>query len=384
MLDLNNLPFLKPPNVGVSDQQQQQAQEVMDTNLVGLARLCTYLDCHLLLLASTDSEFAVVDDLQACRLLGTVRRSTLARLLDRHMLSGERGHLRSRGASSRWEVLRESLGEIASPVVPPSLLRLLSSRSTSVEDRAALRPLSPSSADRPRARDDCSDDCSPPQLPEPQLPEPQQPPSALSDVALREAVAASQAVSEVAAAAADGGGRVTPLPPSAAPVASAGPATVAASTLGSERSGGDCGGTGEVAGGGSDGLWSVAHGCGVLCGPRAGESLGERHQADGRRVDASYSEFELSLLRRPLDLGFEEWGGASAEAGASAGASPEPESGLATPSVTIERAPNITVAGAPLDQVHMQFSVLGLERTYVTYAGRLLGVIRRSQLGGRG
>ena len=34
-------------------------------------------------------------------------------------------------------------------------------------------------------------------------------------------------------------------------------------------------------------------------------------------------------------------------------------------------------------QVHMQFSVLGLERTYVTFAGSLLGVIRRSQLGGR-
>ena len=47
----------------------------------------------------------------------------------------------------------------------------------------------------------------------------------------------------------------------------------------------------------------------------------------------------------------------------------------------VKCAPNICMAGAPLSQVHMQFSVLGLERTYVTYAGRLLGVIRRSQLG---
>ena len=35
-------------------------------------------------------------------------------------------------------------------------------------------------------------------------------------------------------------------------------------------------------------------------------------------------------------------------------------------------------------QVHMQFSLLGIERAYVTFAGRLHGVIRRSNLHQRG
>ena len=49
----------------------------------------------------------------------------------------------------------------------------------------------------------------------------------------------------------------------------------------------------------------------------------------------------------------------------------------------VNRSPFLTVAGTSLDVVHTQLSVLAMERAYVVYAGRLLGVIRRSQLGGR-
>ena len=46
----------------------------------------------------------------------------------------------------------------------------------------------------------------------------------------------------------------------------------------------------------------------------------------------------------------------------------------------VDLAPTILTAGMPVHQVHMQFSLLGLERAYVTFAGKLLGVIRREQL----
>jgi len=101
-------------------------------------------------------------------------------------------------------------------------------------------------------------------------------------------------------------------------------------------------------------------------------------------MGSMYSELELALLRQPVDFGMEAadsdtCAGAADRLGGGAEGAPGvptlPSGGL------VQCAPNICTAGAPLSQVHMQFSVLGLERTYVTYAGRLLGVIRRSQLG---
>ena len=41
------------------------------------------------------------------------------------------------------------------------------------------------------------------------------------------------------------------------------------------------------------------------------------------------------------------------------------------------------MAKTPGKKTQEVLQLLGLERTYVTYAGRLLGIIRRSQLGGR-
>ena len=102
----------------------------------------------------------------------------------------------------------------------------------------------------------------------------------------------------------------------------------------------------------------------------------------------------------PLDLGIDKhdlihWSATSAQA--------PPANGL------VNLAPNIILAGTPLQQagaaarvyclrvlafrvyrdplfwqVHMQFSLLGIERAYVTFGGRLHGVIRRSNLHERG
>lgn len=42
--------------------------------------------------------------------------------------------------------------------------------------------------------------------------------------------------------------------------------------------------------------------------------------------------------------------------------------------------PSVVLATTPLHEVHRQFSLLSIDHAYVTFAGRLLGVIRRSSL----
>ena len=42
--------------------------------------------------------------------------------------------------------------------------------------------------------------------------------------------------------------------------------------------------------------------------------------------------------------------------------------------------PSVVLATTPLHQVHTHFSLLSIDHAYVTFAGKLLGVIRRSQL----
>ena len=49
----------------------------------------------------------------------------------------------------------------------------------------------------------------------------------------------------------------------------------------------------------------------------------------------------------------------------------------------VNHAPTVVLAATSLATVHMQFSLFATEHAYVTYAGRYVGVIRRSQLGGR-
>ena len=48
----------------------------------------------------------------------------------------------------------------------------------------------------------------------------------------------------------------------------------------------------------------------------------------------------------------------------------------------VNHAPTVVLAATSLATVHMQFSLFATEHAYVTYAGRYVGVIRRSQLTG--
>ena len=46
----------------------------------------------------------------------------------------------------------------------------------------------------------------------------------------------------------------------------------------------------------------------------------------------------------------------------------------------VDLVPSVVLASTPLTEVHRQFSLLSIDHAYVTFAGRLLGVIRRSSL----
>ena len=46
----------------------------------------------------------------------------------------------------------------------------------------------------------------------------------------------------------------------------------------------------------------------------------------------------------------------------------------------VDLVPSVVLASTPLTEVHRQFSLLSIDHAYVTFAGKLLGVIRRSQL----
>jgi len=84
----------------------------------------------------------------------------------------------------------------------------------------------------------------------------------------------------------------------------------------------------------------------------------------------SEDEFER-LLAMPLDLGIDR----EEMLACSVQPNQRPPS-----SALVNLAPNVILAGTPLQQVHMQFSLLGIERAYVTLGGRLYGVIRRANL----
>ena len=59
MLELNKLPYLKPPELHESS--HRCAHEVMDRDVLAICAQCTHLDAHVLLRQSEDAEFAVVD-----------------------------------------------------------------------------------------------------------------------------------------------------------------------------------------------------------------------------------------------------------------------------------------------------------------------------------
>ena len=298
MLELNNYPFFRPPDLTVPS--SQAAQDVMDTSLVGLARVCTYLDVHLLLTTSSDSEFAVVDALDSQRLLGTVTRATLARLLDAHMLSGERARRHRMpglgtvlGSRFRQQFRRMpglgsrcgSMGSLLRGSLANGLSRFLSP-SAGVSSVGVSIGVAYEATERARLSSGASDgasDCASHDAVSLEPSADHQTTMHLPDRALREALAG--AVSEDTLS-----DTQSPLPTAAA----AGD-PVAGRTSGGSPSGGGTGngsrgtGTGEAEAD-DDREWRCARGSGVLCGPHAGKSLGERQlQAGVRRAHPSAS-----------------------------------------------------------------------------------------------
>ena len=76
---------------------------------------------------------------------------------------------------------------------------------------------------------------------------------------------------------------------------------------------------------------------------------------------AGLSQAEISLLLLPVDFGVDS---AAGPRGFS----------------VINLSPAVVLSSTPLQTVHQLFELMGHEHVYVTFAGLLLGVIRRSQL----
>ena len=79
---------------------------------------------------------------------------------------------------------------------------------------------------------------------------------------------------------------------------------------------------------------------------------------------------EAALLAQPLDLGVNGPLPSIPRRGASA----------SEPGALVDLVPSVVLATTPLVEVHRHFSLLSIDHAYVTFAGRLLGVIRRSSL----
>ena len=98
-----------------------------------------------------------------------------------------------------------------------------------------------------------------------------------------------------------------------------------------------------------------------------------RPQSDIAEVADGLTVAELALLDLPLDLDL------PVEVGPD-GIGLLPSSSERHVSPLVNLAPTVVLAGASIQQVHVQFALFTTEHAYVTYAGRYLGVIRRSDL----
>lgn len=304
MLELNNLPYLKPPPLlGGS---VQRAQDVMDRELLALCRTCTYIDAAALVRVglNEDIEFPVVDDPVRRMLLGSVRRSTLEYVLEKRLTHSSGGRstqtgLHSSGSRPSWCsrlacFSTSGLPSHGGPSGEPSLKAYVSHSSPLRRGSFCFS-----------LRGEC-----------------------LSGRPFQSIVGTSSASST-------GGCCATGV---AAPTTLVAVAGFAPAPAPESRK----------------------------CMPLPSDSARLDSVADIAELEADFTKDELALMAMPLDLGL----GVEAM-------STGPET-----ATLVNLAPCVIVAGTPLQQVHMHFSVFGLERAYVTFAGKLLGVIRRSHLGG--
>jgi H+/Cl- antiporter ClcA len=381
MLELNNLPYLHPPSQhGTSS---QAAHDVMDSRLLGLSRECTFLDIRAVLSSSDDVEFPIVASLGADRiLLGAIRRSALELLVELQLQSSRAGGSAAplstpAAGGGRWERLRT----------------LLSGRSRGVKlrDLEGGIPLMLPAAILEGSHGEVTE------TPTPLTAATAGPASQSKSTRHSEAGAAAAAGAAGAAGAladadedAASDGEASPRSRVSRPAA---PGSAAAGSAGT--SDGIVGDSGPAAAtprpllsGGV--LYSVS---GHLQSDGFTNSSGGVDCVDGfgsvrQRLANGLDDEALRLLCEPVDFGL----GRGRQPASWAEPQPMPGSqaatvhhglgggGVASAATFVNRAPHLTAPGTDLDVVHTQLSVLGLERSYVVYAGQLLGVIRRSQL----
>jgi len=298
MLELNNLPYLKPPQL-LDDSTKRTACDVMERNVAVLHCLPTYLDAYILLEKSRDTEFAVLDGPADRLLLGSVRRSTLQRLLEAQ-LNGPRRHIgHFERLSEMWS--RRKSGWIVGATLPAGY----QGRGDSVADTMLFT----------------GGNCG---------------------------VGGAAAITKI-----DGG-----------------ICNGFAHSEDKEGKGRNDWQRPSVGGGGCVGEQRAAVEVVASLVSLPSTRRPSREEMGLSGAPLSEDEFER-LLATPLDLGIDR----EEMLACSVQPNQRPPS-----SALVDLAPNVILAGTPLQQVHMQFSLLGIERAYVTFGGRLYGVIRRAHL----
>jgi len=344
MMQLNNLPYLRP--LPYHTASRHCAQDVMDTSVLALACPCTYMDARTLLRQNRFNEFPVVD--ASGHLIGSVRRSTLDRLIEQILHNPQRRAAEmsiSDKMREAWRRKAHSFKGIGTRLSELSSLSRATSRSWSSCPTSAMAPIEqpPDSATAVAAE---------------QRPQPHSE-GASEWIALSKATASplSGANSEE-----QGAGMSTSAIPSVTPSAIPSGEMSSTGTQCNTEEGSSpraCSSPETIGAAGADAPFRQEADAAV----EASSSAACPAEQDTQLTDA-----ERGLLELQLDLGV-------SELMASFGGRPG--------GALINIAPTVVLAGTSLQQVHMQFSLFSTEHAYVTFAGRYLGVIRRAHLTGQ-
>ncbi|EOD41781.1 hypothetical protein EMIHUDRAFT_95008 [Emiliania huxleyi CCMP1516] len=414
MMTLNKLPYIQP--LKPHHASSRCAHDVMDATLKPLCVPCTFADAHRLLLESEALEFALVDAGGA--LLGAVPRAYLDLQIEHILCSSDGGRKRpaplldkiatkmteALGSPRSWTITRHlsltslGVGDGDNRRSRRSLARSRSlDRSSLGGELARQQPLAPAPAEpsdsteltamtrqhqpqpqqtQPQTQQPQQTQHQPPQ--HQQTPQPQPPPQ--QTTTQQPLPATTTASASLAAATPDAACAVQPS--GSADALSASPASVSpsAASSGSDTQRASTGSTAA----GRPGNPSPAPGLGIERAPSRMTRAQRLQRRNSGLVSPSFgvppsaasspggefTESELALLDLPLDLGVLPLG-------------TDESMGIGRSRPTaVNHAPTVVLAATSLATVHMQFSLFATEHAYVTYAGRYVGVIRRSQLTG--
>ena len=407
MMRLNNLPFLRP--LHESQSRRLCAQDVMDPCVVALSRQCTYMDVYVLLKHCEAPEFPLVDSNINLLLIGSLRRSVLQNILNQHLLNPKhtrqarvldvwresvkrRFSLKADELQERAVSLRSRLDALRSPVAfeAGTLTLLQRIRHTSPCDVRVFASSSPptSVVSGALAQDDVTgvmDANSEPMhceshghhtdvgsdgasrfrgggskdgdVRERAVPDARTLPTAPSRVDSGSSQGSQQwgRSSWLQVVAAEGGSRAEAFPmPTEASLDAASPVqpehrpSVFTAAPAADKSASVASGKGQA----------VCDYVSTVHRPSSRPLRPWLAQAHG------LPEPEVALLSMPLQLGVDA----------------SPPAAHARASCEVDLVPSVVLATTPLHEVHMQFSLLSIDHAYVTFAGKLLGVIRRSDL----